>query len=231
MSGVGSSTAGFDDLMTRLGISKSATTTETRANDTLDQSAFLKLMTAQLQNQDPFKPVDNAEMVAQMAQFSNVAGISEMNSSLKDISTRLNASSASEAIGYVGKTVLVDGNVAYPNSEGGLTAYAELDSAANDLSVTITDVNGNVVRQMSMGPQAAGRAAIDWDGKTDAGADAGDGPFKITANAVRSSGSTAATTLVWAPVTSVTLPAGTSPATLQVAGLGEKQLSSVRQVG
>jgi flagellar basal-body rod modification protein FlgD len=60
-------------------------------NKTLDQTAFLRLMTTQLKSQDPFDPVDNQAMVAQMAQFSSVAGISEMNTTLRDISTQISA--------------------------------------------------------------------------------------------------------------------------------------------
>ncbi len=59
------------------------------ANEKLDQTAFLRLMTTQLKEQDPFNPVDNQAMVAQMAQFSSVAGISEMNVSLKDIAEQI----------------------------------------------------------------------------------------------------------------------------------------------
>src|SRR3546814_6681017 len=65
---------------------------------TLDQSDFLELMTAQLKNQDPFSPVDNTQMVAQMAQFSSVAGIAEINSTLKAISDKLAGGSTSDAL-------------------------------------------------------------------------------------------------------------------------------------
>ena len=61
------------------------------AQKPLDQTAFLKLMTTQLQAQDPFNPMDNTAMVAQMAQFSSVAGISEMNTSLKSIADQIAA--------------------------------------------------------------------------------------------------------------------------------------------
>ncbi|MCH3755850.1 hypothetical protein LZC13_09515, partial [Campylobacter coli] len=74
---------------------------------TLDQSDFLALMTAQLKNQDPLSPVDNTQMVAQMAQFSSVAGIIQMNTTLSGIATKLGGSSAADAMSYVGKTVLV----------------------------------------------------------------------------------------------------------------------------
>lgn len=60
----------------------------------LDQSDFLRLMTAQLSQQDPFNPIDNQEMVAQMAQFSSLAGVSETNTTLKSIAEQLAAQTA-----------------------------------------------------------------------------------------------------------------------------------------
>jgi flagellar basal-body rod modification protein FlgD len=63
----------------------------------LGQADFIKLMTSQLQQQDPFEPVDNKEMLAQMAQFSSLAGIDGVNTTLKQISTKLDAVLASQA--------------------------------------------------------------------------------------------------------------------------------------
>lgn len=60
----------------------------------MGQSDFLRLMTAQLSQQDPFNPVDNQQMVAQMAQFSSLAGISETNATLQQISDQLRAQTA-----------------------------------------------------------------------------------------------------------------------------------------
>jgi flagellar basal-body rod modification protein FlgD len=65
-----------------------------RTNQSLDQAAFLRLMTAQLSFQDPTKPIDNQQMVAQLAQFSSVAGISETNSSLSSIAEQLRTQTA-----------------------------------------------------------------------------------------------------------------------------------------
>jgi flagellar basal-body rod modification protein FlgD len=64
------------------------------ANAALDQTAFLRLMTTQLKQQDPFNPMDNTQMVAQMAQFSSVAGISEMNTSLRGIAAQISTQTA-----------------------------------------------------------------------------------------------------------------------------------------
>jgi flagellar basal-body rod modification protein FlgD len=68
-----------------------AQTSQLTSVKSLGQADFLKLMTAQLKQQDPFNPLDNTQMVAQMAQFSSVAGIGEMNSSLKSIADQLSA--------------------------------------------------------------------------------------------------------------------------------------------
>lgn len=75
------------------GTGTSAQTT-TLSTPQLGQSDFLRLMTAQLSQQDPFNPVDNSEMVAQMAQFSSLAGVSETNKTLTQISEQLTAQTA-----------------------------------------------------------------------------------------------------------------------------------------
>jgi len=228
--------SGFDQVMSQLGINRTGAATAppvtTKADaEMLDQSAFLKLMTAQLRNQDPFKPVENEAMVAQMAQFSSVAGIAEMNKTIKELASRMNNASNADAIGYVGKTVLTEGDVAFPNTDGGIESVIALDAGASDVQFTISDVSGNVIRTVSLGAQGAGEIPIAWDGTNEAGESAGDGPFKVAATAVRSDGGTAVPVLVWAPVTSVTMPPDGSAPLLNIAGLGAKPISAVRQVG
>jgi flagellar basal-body rod modification protein FlgD len=227
----------FDQTLANLGISRSGVSTnptvKTEAeSQTLDQSDFLKLMTAQLRNQDPFKPVENEAMVAQMAQFSSVAGISEMNQTLKGMASRLDAANGAQALGYVGKTVLVEGDTAYPTTAGGFDSVLALDSAADDVQVSITDMAGNVLRTVSLGAQGKGDIPLSWDGTLESGESAGDGPFKISATAIRSGAdSTAVPVLVWAPVTSVSIPPDGSQPLLNLAGLGQKPVTAVRQVG
>ena len=231
-----SAISAFDQTLSGLGIGRTgvASGPEVKSkaeSEVLGQAAFLKLMTAQLRNQDPFKPVENEAMVAQMAQFSSVAGISEMNQTLKSIAGQLGGSRSAEALGYVGKTVLVPGAVAYPNSAGGIETVVALDGAASDVEVAIADMSGNVVRTLKLGPQGMGEVEVSWDGKTEAGASAGAGPFQIAATAIRDGKGAAVPTLVWAPVTSVTMPSDGSSPMLNLAGLGQKPISAVRQVG
>src|SRR3546814_15694819 len=93
-------------------------------------------MTAQLKNQDPFSPVDNTQMVAQMAQFSSVAGIAEMNSTLKAISDKLAGGSTSDALSYVGRTVLTPGNVASRRPDSGIAGAVQVGDYATGVVVT-----------------------------------------------------------------------------------------------
>ena len=226
----------MDSTLDAMGIRRSgaasgaAAATPAKKSNTLDQSSFLTLLTAQLQNQDPFSPMDNTQMVAQMAQFSSVAGISEMNTTLGAIATKLNATTPSDAMNYVGKTVLTQGNTAYGRASGGLAGQIELDGAASDVSVTIADANGAVVKSLSLGTQQGGTVGYDWDGKTADGKEAGAGPFTISVSAMNGNTAVGSRSLVWAPVQSVSMPATGSPV-LTVAGLGQVQLSAVRSVG
>lgn len=227
----------FDSTLANLGIgryggaSTTPTTTTAAAAQTMDQGDFLTLMTAQLKNQDPFEPVDNTQMVAQMAQFSSLAGISEMNTTLKAISDRLNGTSTSDMMAWVGRTVMTEGSVAFPRAGGGIEGAVELDADAADVTLTIQNANGETLRTVSLGHQAKGNVGYDWDGTTDSGEPAGDGPFTIKVSARSAEGSSvAARNLVWAPVASVALGSDGAPI-LTLPGLGQVPVTAVRKIG
>ncbi len=221
----------FDTALSNLGIGRTGPNQApaATAKTTLGQDDFLALMTAQLKNQDPFEPVDNTQMVAQMAQFSSLAGITEMSSTLKSIADKLNGTTTTDALGWVGRTVLTEGDVAFARTSGGIAGAVELDAEATGVAVTITSSTGEVLNTMSLGPQAAGTVEFDWDGKNTAGEDAGTGPFQVTVAARNGDESVTARPLVWAPVTSVSIRDGEP--VLQLPGIGQIQSSSVRSVG
>ena len=223
----------FDSTLAGLGIARTGQTapkvTAKGATDTLGQSDFLKLMTAQMKNQDPFSPVDNTQMIAQMAQFSSVAGISSMNATLSGIATKLGATSGADAMSYVGKTVLTTGDTAYPRSSGGIAGAVELGGDASNLDINISDSNGNVVKSLSLGKQAKGSVTYDWDG-TAANGTTPAGPFTVAISARNNGTTVPATGLVWAPVESISLVPGSDP-TLNVAGLGTVKIADVRKAG
>jgi len=221
----------FDATIGNLGLSTANTAAKNAASKapTMGQADFLKLMTAQMKNQDPFDPVDNTQMVAQMAQFSSLAGITEMGSTLKAIADKLGATSMQDAVSYVGRTVLTPGNVAYGRASGGIAGAIELGANASNVTVAISDANGQLLHSADLGAQKAGTVSYDWDGKTAAGADAGAGPFTVSISANDGSGSVAANSLVWAPVTSVSTTSGAAVLTLP--GIGEVPATAVRQIG
>ena len=226
----------FDTTLAGLGINRygatpTPTTTTQAAAESMDQSDFLRLMTAQLKNQDPFAPVDNTQMVAQMAQMSSVAGISEMNTTLKAMADRLGAPTASDAMNWIGRTVLTEGATAYPRTGGGLEGAVELDGAAADVTVTIQDKNGATLRTVSLGAQPKGQIGYDWDGTTDSGEDAGGGPFTIKVSARNAAGGpVVARNLAWAPVTSVSLGSDGNPI-LTLPGVGQVPVTAIRKIG
>jgi flagellar basal-body rod modification protein FlgD len=228
----------FDSTLANLGVgrygaaaSTTPTTTTAAAAQSMDQGDFLTLMTAQLKNQDPFEPVDNTQMVAQMAQFSSLAGISEMNTTLKAISDRLNGTTTSDTMAWIGRTVMTEGSIAFPRSGGGIEGAVELGADAADISVTIQGANGETLRTVSLGAQSKGSVGYDWDGTTDSGEAAGDGPFTVKVSARNADGgSVTATNLVWAPVTSVSLGSDGAPI-LTLPGIGQVPVTAVRKIG
>lgn len=223
--------AAQDAIYAAAGVAQKQTTTATptTGKSTLGQGDFVRLMTAQLQYQDPFNPQDNTQMVAQMATFSQVAGISEMSSTLAGIAGRLGATSATDAMSFVGRTVLTAGKTAYERTSGGIMGGVELANSATDVDVSIADKDGKVVKNIQLGKQEIGTAEFTWDGTDDAGNKIENGPYTVTVEAANGSAIVTAEALVWAPVETVSLVAGGEPV-LNVTGIGKVAPSAVRKV-
>ncbi|MDB5690114.1 MAG: flagellar hook capping protein [Sphingomonas bacterium] len=197
-----------------------ATTAPTgTAGSTLNMTDFLKLMTTQLKTQDPFNPMDNTQMAAQMAQFSSVAGISEMNASLKTLATQLTGSRIGDAASWIGRSALVESNSATPLADGSYGGQITLPAAAASVTLSLVDADGNVVHGIDLGPQPAGAVDWAWAGTDAAGNPAGGGALKLVVTARDATGAAIApTTASWAAIGGVQSPA--SGATKLVTPLG-----------
>jgi len=154
----------------------------------LGKDDFLKLLTVQLQHQDPLEPQDNTEMVAQLAQFSSLEQLENMNQNLASsldldlILTQVLNNTA--AAGLIGKSVLAHGDALEIDSAGeDTTVNFDLAANAESLTVTIYDESGAVVRMIEETGMEAGRKSLEWDGKDSSGNDvsAGSYTFKVTA--------------------------------------------------
>ncbi|MFS0737611.1 flagellar hook capping FlgD N-terminal domain-containing protein [Sphingomonas sp. 1P06PA] len=188
--------------------------TSVTKNEGLDQAAFLKLMTTQLKTQDPFDPVDNTQMVAQMAQFSSVAGIAEMNASLKAIAASVADSRVGDAASWIGRAALVPSDITMADADGGFAGELTLPAAASDVSLSLVDANGVVVHSEALGAQPAGSLAFRWDGKAADGSQVA-GPLRVVTSAKDAAGAAVTPTVAtWAAVTGVQSPAGGASARL-----------------
>ena len=107
----------LNSILNKLGINSNEEA-KNKKKDSLGQADFLKLMTTQLQNQDPFSPMDNGDFIAQMAQFSTVTGITEINNNLSNIGSKLEPNRVATAAQFLGHSVLVPGKRVSPDDNG-----------------------------------------------------------------------------------------------------------------
>jgi len=152
------------------------------AQDTQDR--FLTMLMTQLKNQDPLNPMDNAQVTSQLAQLSTVNGINQLNNTLLSLSGQLDVGQSMQAAALIGKGVLIPGDkVSLGVAEDGKVETtpvgADLVKPAARLVVTVLDANGQVVRKMELGKQAAGVATLAWDGMDEAGNPAPAGKYRI----------------------------------------------------
>ncbi|QKZ07327.1 flagellar hook assembly protein FlgD [Pseudomonas eucalypticola] len=183
----------------------STTTTSTSTATTADdlQSQFLTLLVTELQNQDPSEPMDNTEMVSQLAQINMISGITDLGDTLDSISGQIDTSQALQASALVGKGVLVDGD-SITVSGGSATAYGvNLDGDADTVTATITDSSGNVVRTIDVGALDEGVHSLSWDGLADDGTTAPDGDYTVSISATEDGSAVTATALNYALVSGV----------------------------
>lgn len=176
-----------------------------KSNDTIGVEGFLTLMTAQMQHQDPFSPMDNNQMVAQMAQFSQLASSNNANTLLSSIADSLSGTRLSDAASWIGKSMLVKSNIATPDSYGQYAGELTLAADASAVSVDLVDGSGAVVKSIDLGAQKAGAVSFYWDG-TDADGNAID----AGALQVKVRGATPSQITTWASIAAVQSPAGGS---------------------
>ena len=181
---------------------------------TLDQNAFLKLMTTQLQTQDPFNPVDNTQMVAQMAQFSQVSGIAEMNKSLKAMATDIASQRAGNVANWIGRSGLVNSATATPLADGSYAFEAELPEDATNVQISFVDASGAVVHSDTLANEGKGTLGYTWDGKDTDGKTVSTGPLKVMVSAYGAKGRMDTTLSSWTMINGVQSPATGGAATL-----------------
>ena len=199
--------------------------TTKKSNSTIDMNGFLTLLTKQMQYQDPFEPMDNSQMVAQMAQFSSLSSQAESNALLQSISQSVGGVRLSDAAGWIGKSMLVESNIATPDRTGAYAGEIALGTSATNVSIDLVNAKGNVVKTLEMGAQATGTVPFFWDGRDDAGNLIGGEALQVKVR-----GTTPAGIATWASIAAVQSPASGTDAKL-ITALGNFSPSDALRLG
>jgi flagellar basal-body rod modification protein FlgD len=125
------------------------------------QDRFLKLFVAQLSNQDPLNPMDNAQMTSQMAQINTVTGIQQLNQTVKALAEQFGQTQAAQAASLVGRQVVAEGN-ALSVHNGVVQGSFSLPQASDSVRVDVLSQTGELLGSTSLGPRGAGLQHFDW---------------------------------------------------------------------
>ena len=191
------------------------------------EDRFLKLLVAQMRNQDPLNPLDNAQITSQMAQISTVSGIDKLNATIKAMAGGFSESQSLQAAALIGRGLLVAGNAVTLQADGAVGGF-ELAEPADQVKIEIRDGAGTVVHRADLGAQQSGVHTFHWDGANDAGATAQAGAYTFIVSALRGGAAVSAEALSAARVLAVSHgPNGTQ---FEVSGLGMRDYAAVKRI-
>ena len=143
---------------------------------------FLKMLTVQLQNQDPMNPMDNAAMTTQLAQLNTMDGINRLNTSITSLLGQMQAANFMGLSSSVGKMALAAGNSAYYMGQP-MSMAVKLDNAASSIKATILNAAGETVDTVDLGAASVGVTDFIWDGTDSVGQAVATGPYRVEIDA------------------------------------------------
>ena len=199
----------------------SAASIVSKTDATATSERFLKLLVAQMQNQDPLSPMDNAQVTSQMAQINTVSGIDKLNTTVEGLSSQFAQLQSVQGAALVGHDVVVPGNTLQIDDGTGEGGF-ELAGPADQVKVEILAPSGQVVDTLQLGAQASGLHSFEWNGGS---ATAASGlKFRVTAT----SGATTSTPTTLMRDRVVAVSTGGSTFSLELAASGTVPYSAVK---
>jgi flagellar basal-body rod modification protein FlgD len=190
---------------------------------------FMALMTTQLQNQDPLKPMENGDFLGQIASFATVSGIDDLQNSFSDFSSSMKSDQALQGSALVGRSVLIPSSLGVMTAEEGLTGQTVIDPSVTDLSIQIYSEAGELVRTIDMGA-ASGHTTFTWDGFNDNGEALEPGTYQFLATGTVDGDATAFPTATIAKVESVLVGSGDQGLVMNLAGIGAVPFSEAQEI-
>ena len=207
-------------------------TEESTGKQDLKQEDFLSLLTKQLSQQDPFKPVGNDQMIAQMASFATVDGIGKMNSQFESLNSSMTSNQALQASSLVGRDVLVPGAAGVKQDNATMAAMVKLAQPLDNLFVRVENEAGQLVRTFEVGAKPAGDTRVLWDGNDENGNPMPAGKYNVKASGLVDGESKEFPVSTYANVNSVLLGKGDGNVLLNLAGYESPvRLAEVLEVG
>lgn len=198
-----------------------------KKDQTLGIEQFLTLMTAQLKNQDPMKPLEGTEFISQLATFGTVSGVQEMKESMELLATSLRSTQTLNGSTMLGRDILVEADSLTHTQGGTVNGELEVPAGTTQLQVRITDSSGAVVREMTL-DTAQGTRSFTWDGLKTNGQPADSGSYDIEAVATVAGQTGSLPLMLSGRVSSVSI-VGTN-LMLNTSALGAVDMTDVRRV-
>lgn len=190
------------------------------------------MLTEQLANQDPTKPVDNDQMVAQMTSFTMADGISQLNDKFESFAASMTSNQALQASSLIGQNVLVQGNVGHMSSDAaGVSGVVVNEQSVQNMTITVENQYGEVIKTIDAGTQAAGNIQFEWDGKDTQGNDMPAGDYVISATGELNGEGVQLNTAINRHVGSVSLAGSGQGVILNLDGEVSISLDDVIQIG
>lgn len=190
---------------------------------------FMSLMTTQLKNQDPLKPMESGDFLGQIASFGTVSGIADLQDSFSSFAKAMQSDQALQGSSLVGRSVLVPSSIGMMSPEDGLKGQINVAEPVTDLKVQVYSEGGVPVKTIELGA-ASGYTNFTWDGFDENGQAMPEGIYQFRATGTVNGENTAFGTATIAKVSSVLVGSGSQGLTVNLAGIGSVPFGEVQEI-
>ena len=208
---------------------KKSSTEEENDPGKLQMEDFMSLMTTQLMNQDPLKPMESGDFLGQIASFSTVSGISDLQDSFASFANVMQSDQALQGSSLVGRSVLVPSSIGVMTADSPMRGQINVAEPVSNLEMKIYSDTGELVRTIPMGA-ASGYTNFEWDGLDNDGEAMPEGTYQFMATGTVDGQNTAFATAVIAKVDSVLVGSSGQGLTMNLAGIGSVPFSEVQEI-
>lgn len=204
---------------------------KSKTSEDMGKQDFLTLFTAQLQNQNPLEPVKNEAFVAQLAQFSQLEALTNMQTSLDGFVTSMSGERMLNSASLIGKKVAINDAATLLTSGSSMDASIDLPMGASGVQINVHDSQGRLVQELIAGPQVPGTTPVTWNGKDAADNPVPTGLYRMSAVAVVNGQTTPVPVSTLSTVRAISTNPSDGSVSVEIDGGKTLLLSDVKRVG